>query len=345
MILWMDGLDDLNGAEDVLFNDDAQSYSQGEHPNRHGRANGAISPAVNMSTDQFYLDLFPAGSGIVEGGFAFWRRRTAASQDSNRGLYFCDAAGGSHFRCDWSMLNGKTLRVHNAADTLLDSAPWSVYEWEHWEIQFKIHDTNGYIVVRRNKVEVINETGVDTLGSGAAEFCRLIYNTQSGGSYGTELFDDIVAYDFAAPDQGWLGFHNIEPMGVDGAGASADFGLYPDSGEVNYENIDETVPDKDTTYNVSGVSTDLDDVTLEDYAGGANIIAICSSVDAIQESAGATQLKVGVITEGVTTDDGTFDVSDTSYKRKCHVIHQNPDDSQPWDPTDLDGLKLKYEIA
>lgn len=343
MILWYDGLDDLNGAEDVLF-EFGTDIIQGEHPNPWGRVNGAVSPQVNIIPTALRIDAFPSGSGIVEGGFAFWQKVVGTGYNAERGIALTDANGNDKFRTNFG--GGPTAHFNRADGTQLGTVSYDLYSWDHWEFQFKVHATTGYLIIRKNLVEQGNFTDIDTLGTGDAEACRIDLSTNwIPAGFGQVFWDDFVLYDLAAPNQGWLGYHRIREMGVDGAGVSADFGLYPDGGEVNYENIDETVPDKDTTYNVSGVSADLDDVTLEDYAGGANVVAVAASVDALQESVDTTQLKVGIITEGAATDEAAFDVGAVEYKRKTHVVHNNPDDSLPWDVTDLDGLKLKYEIA
>jgi len=345
MIRWYDGFDDLNGAEDVLFVGTVSPVNGG-YGNPWGRANGGISVHGQsaQSPGTCTIPFFPSGSGVTEGGFAFWsRHESVAGRTNDRGMRFLDTAGNR--KC---ALNHYTtgMSLEAASTSELDSTSWNFYAWNHWEIQFKIHATTGYLIVRLNTIEVMNETGLDTLGTGDAEVCSVdLSEVWTPTAYGNHIYDDFVLYDLAAPNQGWLGYHRIRPVGVDGAGASADFGLYPDSGEVNYENIDETVPDLDTTYNFSGVSTDLDDVALEDYAESGNIVAIAASVDAVQESVDTTQLKVGIITEGAATDEATFDVHSIDYMRKTHVIHNNPDDSEPWDVADLDGLKLKYEIA
>lgn len=64
--------------------------------------------------------------------------------------------------------------------------------WQYVEVQIKLHDTAGFVIVRVNGVDVINVTGVDTRNAGTkTTFDTLRFPTPSASSGGTNLYDDL----------------------------------------------------------------------------------------------------------------------------------------------------------
>lgn len=336
-ILWMEGFDNMNGAETILFvNSGFQSTA---YTNQWGQSNAALFVNQQMST-QCRLPIFASGSGVSEGGFVLWHWSGFEGTESDRGLVFENYQGDKLFGLDWRA--GELAYLYNAVNTQITTTPYSYQLWEHWEIQFKIDNTTGYVVARRNGSQVISQSGLNTHNGGDPEFCQIRIGTHNIGGT-NRLFDDFVVYDFSSPNQGWLGYHRIYDTPISQSSTNSDFTR--SAGTENYENVDESIPDGDTTYNYSGNTGAKDDFLFRPYSGAANITAVAVSVTALQESVDTTQLNIGIETEGTNVVSGTFDVESVTYKRKTFVVHNNPDDSQPFDTTDLDGLKLTYEIV
>lgn len=114
-----------------------------------------------------YLIATPNQSDTVTVGFAY---RAPTLTASNR--YICEYYSDSNatFHCALR-LDGSTgqLNFYRGGATIVASSATgliAVNTWYYLEVQVKLHDTAGFVIVRRNGTDVINATALDTKNSG-----------------------------------------------------------------------------------------------------------------------------------------------------------------------------------
>lgn len=214
----------------------------------------------------------------------------------------------------------------------------SLNSWHFIEIKVTIHNTAGAVIVNVNEVEFINKTSIDTQASANA-YCNKLDFVSYDSSY---LYDDFYLCDTTGSDNNdILGDCKVEGFIANAAGDSTQW--TPSAGS-NYQNVDDTQPDDDSTYNSDSVAAELDlyNIPAADITG--QIFGVQLSNYMRKDDAGARTVK-NAIKAGTTTAYGSNESMADSYNYYHTIWENNPDDSLAWQDADIDSLQIGAEIV
>jgi hypothetical protein len=212
------------------------------------------------------------------------------------------------------------------------------------EIKATISDAAGRIIVKINGATTDIDTGgggVDTKSTANAYVTAVRFGYGLGSAETTSYvydFDDIygVQDDF----QGDVRIECIRPSGT---GASAQF--TPSAG-ANWENVDDTAPDDDTTYNGSATVGHVDSVALGNLVTATGTVISVTAVTRMRkEDAGArtARSRLYLSTASSTTQESS-DFSPATAYGFFRQTERLDGDALAWSITKVNALEIGYEV-
>ena len=144
---------------------------------------------------------------------------------------------------------------------------------------------------------------------------------------------------------------STETLRPNAAGDSTQFTPYPNTGEANWEDVDEETADNDTTYVYNSTTPAKTDVyNLTPHTGSGTINSV--TVYAVAKKTGGTGNNITiVIRTGGTNYNGATGAQSltTSYATYSDSWATNPKSGNPWSWDDIDALQagctLSYKIG
>ena len=159
-------------------------------------------------------------------------------------------------------------------------------------------------------------------------------------------YDDIIIWD----DDGVglstfpLGPQRIVFRQPNADGATTNF--TPLNSGANYEEVDESPNDGDTTYNSSGTVGDRDLFTLPALPTDVSAITAVQQVNAARKDGASTRTLSGVISSGATMDVGSAEgLVEGSYTFLTRILANNPNTSAAWAISEIEAVEFGYEVA
>lgn len=224
-----------------------------------------------------------------------------------------------------------------AGTVLSTSAPGLISLGSYNHIQFKVtvgDSPSGSAEVRLNGVTVTSVSSVDTRngGTGSITLCDL------GGQ---ATFDDFWVCDStgSAPWNDFLGDCRVDTRNPTAAGATT--GFTPSTGS-NWQNVDDTAPDDDTTYNsASGVATDTF-VVQDAPVVGATIYGVQHNINMKKTDAGVCTV-ASVIRHSGTDNVGSNISPGTGYAYGTAINQTNPGTSAAWTEAGFNAAEFGYK--
>jgi hypothetical protein len=216
------------------------------------------------------------------------------------------------------------------------------------EVYLKIADApNGRFDLKIDGNLLLSFTGNTKPGANTT-----VNNIKYVAGPGLTMIDDLGLNDTdnsdGKNDNSWLGGGRVIKLTPNGEGSVINAWDGSDGNKVrNDQMVDEYPSDGDTTY----VSTDgntpgtIDQYSLSDYDGTLKTIErIWAECRARKTSADPATLKIGFDTgTSVHTDAISILYETYSYRGVSSDYKVNPDDSQPWEESDLDILEFVAE--
>jgi hypothetical protein len=230
------------------------------------------------------------------------------------------------YRC--SSLTAGTLIGSTPTDTISSSV------WHYLEVEAVISDTVGEFRLYVDGVEKLNLSNVDTR-NGASTTIDGVYVgndvPSNATTKGTNDFDDMYFTDTATR----IGERRIET-------------LYPDSdvtqvwtrsaGAVNFELVDETLVDGDTTYVQGTTVGDRDTYGLNNLSSTpATVNGVKFNAFSVKTDAGARSIALQAIS-GATTSDGPDYSLPASYSKQERLLLTDPDTATAWTAAGVNAL-------
>ncbi len=118
-----------------------------------------------------------------------------------------------------------------------------------WEIRLLVDNAAGLLDVRVDGVSVVSDSGIDTR-EGAVDTVGFMWlGNVSADVQDSKDFDDVAVNNtLSSFNNSWCGKGAILGCVSIDDGAANDLSRFPDTGEANWEDVDERPPDDDTTY-------------------------------------------------------------------------------------------------
>jgi hypothetical protein len=298
---------------------------------RWGVANGAARIA---NADDVTCDISGAPATVIT-GFAY------------KGVITGGATGLVFFR------DGSTVHVGLGVDaanrlfvfrattgTVLGTAASALLAgaWDYIEIKVFIHDTTGTIEVRVNGTAVITLTNQDTRNAGTAQVTNVFLG--SSGVNSADICDWYIADTTGTANNDFLGDTRVLELYPNGAGTYTDF--TPSAGS-NYQAVDETAQDGDTTYVESSTVGHKDTYAYTDLATSPTIKGAMLLILAKKDDAGARSIAL-TCKSGATEDDGTTAALSTSYVYYSKIWETDPDTAAAWTAANLNSAEFGVEL-
>jgi len=247
--------------------------------------------------------------------------------------------------------SGQHLLVYNRATGVTHDSGFSLATgtWFWIELHYLIDDINGRIELRVEGNELLDVTEDTKYGDlTTANGVRFLgYNAHAGLEvYGVSI-DDLVINDASgAIDNAWPGPVRLEPLFPNASGDVGDWSLFPNSGESDWEDIDERPPDNDTSYLTAQESGKQFLVHLEDWSETGKVIskAHIKVVVVKTEADGTNRIKLlakqgGVLHTGVAQELST----QWDYGLKTEQLDNAPDGGA-WEDAKIDALQIGAEM-
>ena len=211
--------------------------------------------------------------------------------------------------------------------------------WNYIEVRLTIANSGGVFEVRVNEQVWVTYTG-DTQQSSSLSTANRI------SIYGRDVhiaYDDLYVCDgTGSANNTYLGDVRVDTVRPSGAGNHADFSRQ--GGASNWENVDDTSIDDDSTYNYSNT------VGHKDSFDCANLPSVTGTINGIQVSLGARKDDAGSrILRALARLSGTdYEGSDlapgTDYRFYRQIWEQNPDTSAAWTEAQINGAEFGYKV-
>jgi hypothetical protein len=233
-----------------------------------------------------------------------------------------------------------TLAIRRGASTTLGTSSNSIATGQYYYIEVKIafNSSTGTAEIKVNGVSWLSLTGQNTISTANAyaNVARIL-----GINAATRDFDDYYVCDSqGSVNKDFLGDVRIEAILPTGAGSSAEW--TPSTGS-NYENVDDSYPDDDSTYNYTTASGNIDTFAFGDLvttSGG--IYAVQLNIYARKTDAG-TKLLRGVYTRSSENVlDNQFSLN-TTYAYFRQILEEDPDADDVWTIANVNSAEWGYK--
>lgn len=249
--------------------------------------------------------------------------------------------GSIHVR--FHLDSGRYIKVYNGSGTLLGTSSESVGSGYYYiEVKVVISNTVGQVTIKLNEDEILNTSAdKDTQnGSNAYVGCVALSGVYN---YRETHFDDFYICDTTgSKNNDFLGDIRVDVLRPNGAGTHTEF--TPSAGS-NYQNVDESYPDDDTTYNYSSTVNHKDTYALESLEVlGATIHGVKNQATMRKDDVGTRKAKIISRLNGADYLGDEETLTD-SYKTFVKIYDVNPDDSADFEEADIAGMESGAQVT
>ena len=340
-LLYFNGFDFLTTTH--LMNQ-AFSYNQYGYSSsgtRYGYGGLAYNTGLAASTMHVAYQFTDTGSNYLIFGVAF--KYTISSSLYNWGVAFYNSEGA---QCYIRPLDTHVFELwRGLATSKIDESDedvWTDGQWYYLEGKLSCTNSSDYDI-RLDGETIMSGSSTDLQQQSSAGASRVYLYGGYGQAYNARYDDLYVCDDQGSRNNDFLGEVIVRTLLPTGAGTYTQW--TPSAGS-NYENVDETTPDDDTTYNATGVLDNQDSFAVGNLPDSQVAVhGVKTRVITRKEGAGYRALKNFVVVnsskynETKNTLHLDYDVYDGS------VLEYNPDDSQDWEVADIDAMEVGYQLA
>ncbi len=236
----------------------------------------------------------------------------------------------------WTAANHLQV-TRNGTVLATSSGTFATGIWHYFDYEVVIDPTVGVFKLWRDGVSVFNLTGINTQNSSNAYYNKIQWDTAAS----TFRLDDVYFLD----NQGSTNNSRIgecKSVGILINGNGLTDNLVPLSGS-NYQNVNEVVPDGDTSYNSSATPGDLDLYTIPAQSIPGTIFGTKTSVVYRKDDANARTCAI-LIRSGSTTFVGSTLVCSSSYQIGTQIDEVDPNTSSAWTNSNLNAAQIGFKI-
>jgi hypothetical protein len=238
--------------------------------------------------------------------------------------------------------------VHHSGGTQLcissGHAPFALDDSAYLELKVTVHDSTGSVELRLNGAVVATATNVDTRNAGSAlpTYLHLGQVTAQSASSGIAIDDMYLCDDVgSAPTNTFLGDVRVATLRPSGAGNSTQF--VPSAGS-NYQNVDETLVDGDTTYNAESTVSDKDTFAMGDMPEAVDAIFGTMQLVYWRKDDAGPRSGRQVVRSGGTDYEGSTVIMLDSYKFDEQIRVVDPATAVAWTESGVNAIEAGYKV-
>lgn len=353
-ILWVDGFDHYNtgatGRTNMLQGPYAEIES-GVQPTA-GNARTGTASLKNTSTSAvsrtLFRRVFGADKTTAGVGFALYLPNLPGANGDFDLIQFRDS--NNAVQCSVALNSTGTISLMrgdgDSGTVLATSASVVIVSgaYQHVEAKATIDDSAGSMEVRVNGVTAVTVSGVDTKNTaiaGTAQFAVRFPSSQAS----TMLceFEDIFAWDTSGSNNNdFIGDLKVRMQLVNGDTAVSDWTR--NTGANDYEAIDDTAPDSDTTYIEATTVNAVSEFDFTDLPSGVGSIKCVQLTSMMRKTdAGDGSVRQSIVTGGSpeSVAAGASNAMTTVYTYYQDVVETDPSTGALWTKSALDAAKLR----
>lgn len=214
--------------------------------------------------------------------------------------------------------------------------------WHNIQIKFTIHDTTGNYNVLLNLVQEIEATNVDTRNAGNATVDRFRIKQTDGSTFQFRVDDFVIGTsDDDTNSTDLIGNVHVHTSSPNSAGNATQW--TPTT--TNYQDVDDTTPDDDSSY-VASESPGNDDLYgFNNLSVAGDILCVGLQIVHRIDDTGIRTMKALCRSNGTTTEEGDTISPTTTYGVAQVILQNDPDTTDPWTLSALNaaefGMRLK----
>ena len=346
-LIWLDGFETWNDAADLQVIDALYDTSSASTGDTYGRKDRGLNLGSQFSNYYMKLPNTHADNTTVILGCAY---KSISSGNwnydySNPQWAFYDTDGNRHVSIH-SKGSSRLFEVRDYSEAVIGTGTFEMIlnVWYYIEIKVAISDTVGVVQMRFNEQALdIDLSGQDTLNGSNGYVGRI--RMYGGTEYKGFAVDDLyVCNAQGTKNNDFLGDVRIDAVRPDGDGNYTDFD--PSAGS-NYENVDETYPDDDTTYNDSQdvAAGEQDSYAMESLdVLGTTIHGVKDQITVRKTDSGARSAKILTVQGGSDYLGDTIVLSD-SFTTHTRIMEDNPDDAAAFVEADITSGEVGVEVT
>jgi len=210
--------------------------------------------------------------------------------------------------------------------------------YNYIELKIFIDNSTGYVQLRVNGTEVINEPALDTQNSANSTADRIrLQPFSNSGSYDMR-FDDMYVFDSTGTfNNNFVGECRVETHFPSANGALVEF--TPTGAGTNYQCVDETTSNDDTDYTLANTVGARDVYTVAPYTFVGNIYGVQLSVTHRKDDVGNRSV-APLARVSSTLYEGTTDTCLSQYKMSSKIWEKNPDTAAQWSVAEVNAAQF-----
>jgi hypothetical protein len=240
--------------------------------------------------------------------------------------------------------NSSKLEIEKNGTVLATSSGSWVNGWNYVEIKTFFNTGSGSCIVRVNGNVFVTYSG-NISQSGVNQGNKISIGDWVGNNNQADtIWDDLYVCDgTGSVNNDFLGDIVVEALYPNGAGSYTQF--TPVGAGANYNAVNQTVPDGDTTYNYDNTVGNRDSFTFSDFSQGVlSVFGVQSVLDARKQGSGTRS--VGPFFRASTTNyDQTAAVINDTYSFYVVMNELNPATTALWTESEVNAIEAGYRIT
>lgn len=214
----------------------------------------------------------------------------------------------------------------------VSTATIAINAYHFFEVKSVIDTVVGSVQVKLDGTTILNLAGVNTQASAN----NYITNFRIVGGGTNRSIDDLY-FDTA----NFLGDGACECLFVN---ANGNTNQWTPSAGTNYENVDDTTPDNDTTYNSEATATEIDLYNMDNLSTTSGIVEGMQVVGCLRkDDAGARNIRL-MTRSGAVNYYGSIQALADAYLFYTEVWEDNPNTAAPWAIAEVNGAEIGVEL-
>lgn len=218
--------------------------------------------------------------------------------------------------------------------------------WHCIEFRLVVDNAAGVFQLKVDGTQVINFAG-DTQQTANAHVrtFRIGRASEAAASSCIAYYDDIAFNDVAGGvNDSWIGRGGIPAIFPTGVGNSTDLQLFPNTGEANWEDVDEVPPDDDTSYVFDTLIDDHDSYVASNLTATGTIAAVQWLARARSDLVGAPEI-ARILRIGGVDYQGADIAIDADYDYYPEILNEDPDAGPgAWTVAAVNGMEVGVKV-